>query len=144
MDDALARLESGAPGWCFNFNLGAGELLSARGEELRNIVDGVVGLARIRRTLRRLLPPVLGSLIFVLVRVVAATLVVAGRRLAGTFARRAQILDQLLRNLFQESRRDACLGHVSPIASTVAGAGENEGVHRTRHPDVAKPALFFD
>src|SRR5579875_1384946 len=68
--DALVRRRRG--------DLWMRELLAAGGEELRDVVDGVVRRAGIGAALRRVAPAVLRPLVLVFVGVVPAGTVVAG------------------------------------------------------------------
>src|ERR1019366_9721680 len=82
MTDALSRPESGASGGLGNLNLGPRKLFPARGEKLRNVVDGVVGRPAILAALRLFATVVRRALIFLLLSVMPAGGGVAAPRLA--------------------------------------------------------------
>src|ERR1039458_9941181 len=83
MTNALSGPESSAPSGLGNLDLGPRKLLSARGEELRNIVDRVVGRPAILAALRLVATVVRRALIFIFVRVMPAGGVIAARRMRG-------------------------------------------------------------
>src|ERR1019366_276522 len=89
------------------------KLLPARGEELRNVVDGVVGWPAILAALRRIATVVRRALIFILVSIMPAGGVIAARRIRGP-SRRSQVLEQAVGNFLQKPRGHAGLGHVGP------------------------------
>src|ERR1019366_7231513 len=143
MTDALSGPESSASGGLGNLNLGPRKLLPARGEELRNVVDGVVGRPAILAALRLVATVMRRALIFILVSVMPAGGGIASRRIRGP-SRRSQVLEQSLGNFLQKPRGHAGLGHVSPVAAAIACAGKNQRVHGAGHADIAQSPLLFD
>jgi hypothetical protein len=67
MSYALAGAESGLPSRRWHRNLRTGKLLAARGEEVGDVVNRVVGRPGVRRAL---LLGVYGTLVFVLIGIV--------------------------------------------------------------------------
>src|SRR5579872_992845 len=93
-----------------------------------------------------------GALILILVRIMTALGVVASRRTTRrarghtscAATPRAQLLDQWSWNLFQKPRRNAGLGQIGSISTPVNRTGEDQLIHRPRHPHVTKPPLLFN
>ena len=56
----------------------------------------------------------------------------------------AEILDELIGDLFEEARGNAHLGHIVAVAAAIVSAGEDERVHGARHADVAEAAFLFE
>src|ERR1017187_10137000 len=121
MTDALSGPESSAPGGLGNLDLWPRKLLPARGEELGDVIDGVVGWPAILAALRFLATVVHRALILIFVGVMFASRIIAARRIRGP-SRRSQVLKQRLRNFLQKPRCHAGFGHVGPVAAPITRA----------------------
>src|SRR5215469_2111978 len=133
----------------FDREFGQVELLAPRGEELGDVVDGVVSLGRSLRLLPSRLGPMC-ALVFVLVVVMRVQSFGASPRRTGeggrphSFSSGSQFFDQVGGDFLQEARWGAGLGEIGSVAAAVDGAGQDERIHGAGHSDVAKAALFLD
>src|SRR5262249_55537397 len=145
---ALARTKAALSGWLLDLDFRRVEFLAARGEELGDIFDRIVGGGGITLLRRLRFASILQPLVLVLVVVMALFSVVGSRRScpSGTSgaAWRADILNQLRRHFLQEPRWDTRLGHVRTVTAAITRPTQDKRVHGTRHADIGQASLFLD